>query len=468
MANKIIFGADLIDVLENKYNMNKLGEVPTKYKNGVTTVDFIYGKEKNIDDLKYDKPYVEFSIDDETDGFISGTMYPNGVEGIQFDSWEDLKYFMKNAKWTESKKSARKSLKEKKFNPNDYFYELWELNGKRYKDWTVFEWKDIEDDFFNAYATWGKTFFNMYSGNGDSNSLVNNGKLMSVLDKNGVQITGKELNEIAYELNELIRNYKKTESKKSIKEEIDRPTWSKWVVNNIHHIEYFFNGKIVNKKMLNSLFESEGFDTDVDTVEDEIKKAVRLYKLGNLDGNALHIAHNSVGNRIDLVFHIGGLMRGVESLSNDECVIRINGDIYEQDEMWNFGFVIYLTCDVHPFAFALAESKKKFVKNSLKESVDEYIATDEDCNMSGKGWILEGTYNFIMDFLQEWGIAPKDVKRQKGDTYALYNADGNVFGYCHHDDEADIFVVDKTTNWVWENHNPSTKRVKVTEMDEIF
>ena len=113
MANKIIFGADLIDVLENKYNMNKLGEVPTKYKNGVTTIDFIYGKEKDIDDLKYDKPYVEFSIDDETDGFISGTMYPNGgVEGIQFDSWEDLKYFMKNAKWTESKKSATKSLKE--------------------------------------------------------------------------------------------------------------------------------------------------------------------------------------------------------------------------------------------------------------------------------------------------------------------------------------------------------------------
>ena len=113
MSNKINFGADLIDVLENKYNMNKLGEVPTKYKNGVTTIDFIYGKEKDIDDLKYNKPYVEFSIDDETDGFISGTMYLNGgVEGVQFDSWEDLKYFMKNAKWTESKKSATKSLKE--------------------------------------------------------------------------------------------------------------------------------------------------------------------------------------------------------------------------------------------------------------------------------------------------------------------------------------------------------------------
>lgn len=150
------------------------------------------------------------------------------------------------------------------------------------------------------------------------------------------------------------------ENKKSIKEEIDRPTWSKWVVNNIHHIEYFFNGKIVDKKMLNSLFESEGFDTDVDMVEDEIKKAVRSVRLGNLDANALHIAHNSVGNRIDLVFDIGGLMAGVESLSNDECVIRINGDIYEQDEMWNFGFAIYLTCDVHPLDFALAESKKNY------------------------------------------------------------------------------------------------------------
>lgn len=112
MASKIIFGSDLIDVLENKYNMNKLSEVPTKYKNGITIIDFIYGKEKDIDDLKYNKPYVEFSIDDETDGFISGTMYLNGVESVQFDSWDDLKYFMKNAKWTESEKYTRKSIKE--------------------------------------------------------------------------------------------------------------------------------------------------------------------------------------------------------------------------------------------------------------------------------------------------------------------------------------------------------------------
>lgn len=40
------------------------------------------------------------------------------------------------------------------------------------------------------------------------------------------------------------------ESKKSFKEEIDRTTWGKWVVKNVHHIEYFFNGNIVNEKTL--------------------------------------------------------------------------------------------------------------------------------------------------------------------------------------------------------------------------
>lgn len=113
----------------------------------------------------------------------------------------------------------------------------------------------------------------------------------------------------------------------------------------------------------------------------------------------------------------------------------------------------------------IAESKKS-TRKGLKESVDGKFATDKECNMSGKGWILEGTYNFIMEFLQEWGIAPTDVIPQKHDMLALYNADGNVFGYCHHDDEVDIFVVDKDINYFWKNYKPSTKRVKVTEMDD--
>lgn len=284
MTSKIIFGSDLIDVLENKYNMNKLSEVPTKYKNGVTIIDFIYGKEKDIDDLKYNKPYVEFSIDDETDGFISGTMYLNGVEGIQFDSWEDLKYFMKNAKWTESKKFVRKSLKE------------------------------------------------------------------------GIDV------KIVY-------------SDDTPSEYID--------------------------------------DVTHNDILDIIEESPEVYKIFDISGSKKKL-------------------------------------------VWS-----------DEYGFERAYESKKSMKKSLKESVDGYIATDEDCNMSGKGWVLDGSYNFIMEFLQEWGIAPKNVKVKNRMT-TLYNADGKPFGYVYPDEEVDIFVADKTINWTWENHNPSTKLVKVTALDEIF
>ena len=96
--------------------------------------------------------------------------------------------------------------------------------------------------------------------------------------------------------------------------------------------------------------------------------------------------------------------------------------------------------------------------------VEGYIATDEDCNMSSKGWVLDGSYNFIMGFLQEWGIAPKDVKVKNGMT-TLYNADGKPFGYVYQDEEVDIFVADKTINWTWENHNPSTDSFKLFFID---
>ena len=46
MSSKIIFGSDLIDVLQNKYNMNKLGEVPTKYKNLVMQIEPLKRKQE--------------------------------------------------------------------------------------------------------------------------------------------------------------------------------------------------------------------------------------------------------------------------------------------------------------------------------------------------------------------------------------------------------------------------------------
>lgn len=306
MTNKIIFGNDLIKVLEKEYKLNKLGEVPTKYKNGVTTIDFIYGKEKDIDDLKYNKPYIEFSIDDETDGFISGTMYPNGgVEGIQFDSYDDIKYFMKNVKWTESKKSSRKSLKE-----------------------------GINDELI-ATSSDGETTLYL-----SDERQANHGKDPHYEFKLGE--------------NGYFTRYVRCDDNRCENVVLD---WIK--------------------------------EFDLDISKSEISRIIKLYE------------------------------------------------------------------------------SKKSVKKSLKESVDGYIATDEDCNMNGKCWVLDGSYNFIMEFLQEWGIAPKDVKVKNGIT-TLFNADGNPFGYVYQDEEVDIFVADKTTNWTWKNHNPSTKRVKVTALDEIF
>ena len=111
------------------------------------------------------------------------------------------------------------------------------------------------------------------------------------------------------------------ENEKSIKEEIDRPTWSKWVVNNIHHIEYFFNGKIVDKKMLNSLFESEGFDTDVDMVEDEIKKAVRSVRLGNLEGSI--VGSFSVSSKLGIKSTVSLLMSARSSMEILESLASV-------------------------------------------------------------------------------------------------------------------------------------------------
>lgn len=374
MSNKIIFGADLIDVLENKYNMNKLDEVPTKYKNGVTTVDFIYGK--NIDDLKYDKPYVEFSIDDETDGFISGTMYLNGgVEGIQFDSWEDLKYFMKNAKWTESKKSLRKSLKES-YNEKD---------GDKYK---IIGYKG-KNETFVIYAL----------------------KRTDVFDYT------------------MTKDYVLSHFPNK---ECD--------TNDIDDSNYFVKYEGLGQLIYGYLYNNGRLEDNVISIE-----AVRGKKLEvtiNIDEQGAKLLKNGWWSEKESTSFFGW----------NTC----DGSFDSYWQIQDDGTAkIYLELDIY------SDGK------SLKESVDGYIATDEDCNMRGKCWVLDGSYNFIMDFLREWGIAPEDVKVKNGMT-TLYNADGNPFGYVYQDEEVDIFVADKTTNWTWENHNPSTKRVKVIALDEIF
>lgn len=396
MANKIIFGADLIDVLENKYNMNQLANVPVKYKNGVTTIDFIYGKEKDIDDLKYDKPYVEFSIDDETDGFISGTMYLNGgVEGIQFDSWEDLKYFMKNAKWTES----RKSMKENRFDDIIRDVENLLLDDRVLKSIEGYEKEYTELAYMLAER------------------LDPNDYAMSTEDD-----LAREIENMLVRGKIKIKESKKSMSGKSLKEsKVDFQS----VIDKVIPKEYAKNKNAYKYALscVESLYNEDEYDSD----------SAKVYFLN--------------------CYISDSFPSWVDELGEEEMDALANA-LYDGTMKWS---------DIDS---SWLESKKS-VKKSLKESVDGYIATDEDCNMNGKCWVLDGSYNFIMEFLQEWGIAPKDVKVKNGMT-TLYNADGNPFGYVYQDEEVDIFVADKTTNWTWENHNPSTKRVKVTALDKIF
>ena len=97
---KIEFGNDLIKELK-KYGLNKIGEVATKYKNGIVTINFMYSMVSNINKLTDKTPYIEFDIDEETDGFISGAMFLEGADGMgtEFDTYEDVKYFIENAQW---------------------------------------------------------------------------------------------------------------------------------------------------------------------------------------------------------------------------------------------------------------------------------------------------------------------------------------------------------------------------------
>lgn len=73
----------------------------------------MYSIVSDIDKLTYSTLYVEFTIDEETDGFIMGVMYLEGGDGIgtQFDTYDDVKYFIDNAKYSNG--DLTESLKEK-------------------------------------------------------------------------------------------------------------------------------------------------------------------------------------------------------------------------------------------------------------------------------------------------------------------------------------------------------------------
>lgn len=113
MAKEIEFCEDLIKYLE-KHGFHELMNVPVKYKDGINTTQVqFYPKEfKNIRELKPETPFVGFEIDDETDGFVRGWLSDKGVttKKVYYDTYDELDSFFKRI--TESKTSAKKSIKE--------------------------------------------------------------------------------------------------------------------------------------------------------------------------------------------------------------------------------------------------------------------------------------------------------------------------------------------------------------------
>ena len=101
----------------------------------------------------------------------------------------------------------------------------------------------------------------------------------------------------------------------------------------------------------------------------------------------------------------------------------------------------------------------------MKESFDSIYATSDMVGKGGKEWLLEGSYNFIMEFLSDWGIAPTEVEYKNGKDY-FYDHDGNEYGFYTDEDGALISITDEGTNYAWKNNlnRISTKRVKVHEV----
>lgn len=114
-SKKFQYGDEIIKFLE-KYGYNKRGEDFEQNKD-YSTVTYMYAIPKG---MRPQTPYVEFTVDADNDAFIFGEFFTDGRKGYstEFDSVEDLEYFVSNANYSNvdltEKKSARKSIKESK------------------------------------------------------------------------------------------------------------------------------------------------------------------------------------------------------------------------------------------------------------------------------------------------------------------------------------------------------------------
>jgi len=123
MIKKFIYGQEIIDFLE-EYGYNKRGEDFEQHKD-YSTVTYMYAIPKG---MRPQTPYVEFTVDADNDAFIFGEYFTDGRKGYstEFDSVEDLEYFVSNANYknsdlTESKNIPTIEGNYKANDGNDYY-----------------------------------------------------------------------------------------------------------------------------------------------------------------------------------------------------------------------------------------------------------------------------------------------------------------------------------------------------------
>ena len=129
MSKKFRYGDEIIKFLE-KYGYNKRGEDFEQFKDS-STVTYMYAIPKG---MRPQTPYVEFTVDADNDAFIMGEFFTDGRKGYstQFDSVEDLEYFIANANYsnvdlTEKKLKEFRSDVEVDYEPHSGVYSI-ELN----------------------------------------------------------------------------------------------------------------------------------------------------------------------------------------------------------------------------------------------------------------------------------------------------------------------------------------------------
>lgn len=317
----------------------------------------------------------------------------------------------------ESKKSARKSMKESKdtdfFNAMAKKFNFTKDEIKRYKDKTYISVIGILFDRIRSVPTHSDEWYNAMNDCWEG---------IQTAEDNGFNV---DYEKKTYDKIMMTPNYNresKKSAKKSMKETISKSTWGDWIVDKVERVEGFYNGSPnVRPQLINNLIESIGLNANghiltFDDIAEEITKGIRAYKLKDLDSWHVHLGHNNDGLRLDLNAKVEHFSEVINH-NGKYTVVSVYFYVDEQgtNKEYDFGFVADVLVEINPYIDFVLEESKKSVRKSIKESVKPEIQLmvnniiDELIGeYSSKEWdrlsdaekfdIIENKYDFYYEF----------------------------------------------------------------------